>query len=365
MFRPENYKVPPELGLSKILDKKICQKYKQAGNHVQAQEASAAFLAWVDGPNNFQHVGKTWRGEFLKKKGMTFVKTSGGDISYFLSLGYVKWVVFAMRMKAVVVNGQVHLSVCNGRSIVGHAVTKYGPDAPIKALPTQLVPPGDLPEQCAAHGLNYVQEGEPIDTLTFAIKSGVYLSKGVLQKVCRNESIAVPRATGQTYATHHDYGRAVIKKYFPGESSEFWEALLFGIVQKKLKIPAVLSEKMCNAVASLDGANKTYFQSLEVPMMEQLQVQLGQVVPTTRAASSQCPSKNLTHPCIRQLVPGGGELPRVYVVHQVTSKQFCAWYPPRSFARTWEGPRATRSEAEALGQDPVQTDFKPKKSLWA
>jgi hypothetical protein len=59
-----------------------------------------------------------------------------------------------------------------------------------------------------------------------------------------------------------------------------------------------------------------------------------------------------TPQCLRDLVPGRCNFPKIYLVHQQSSKDcqgyYCGGTPTASCSRRWDGPQCARSEADAV-----------------
>jgi hypothetical protein len=182
----------------------------------------------------------------------------------------------------------------------------------------------------------------------FALRHFIKLSRDDFEKLCSFYNVAVAGPRGKS-PTLRMLAEALVAKLFPDEPPETREAFV---------------DAQCRAQkAALNGSTKDLPGILEQMRDDRSNWQefshLTKVLQPEdkdgtdeREFRGRGPRVNVTPQALRELVPGHCGLPGIYLVHQRSARECSGYYlggsPNASTGRTWDGPRACRSEVEAV-----------------
>ena len=162
------------------------------------------------------------------------------------------------------------------------------------------------------------------------------ITEPTLENLCATFGIPVQPLDGKRNLTKAAYVTALVNRYFVAECEETRLAIIETMVKPTApNLPN--SEEILDAIDCLSKSDAKEFQDLQKKAKD------------SQACHGQSLANNHTPLAIKALLPEGGAVTRYKTIstYQACHRKF---QPKRVFSRRWRGPRATRSETEALEQ---------------
>ena len=256
-------------------------------------------------------------------------------LQYFVCLGHATWAALVLGLEAVRMVG-FNTYFFFSRSKAPRLLVI--PDSNVyEAIPSETLAPsmvGELLQSMVNSGTALQKSGEPENVIKHCVLSQTGLDMKTLQNTCRKLNVQPVKLPGQTSLTKESWATGLVRHLFPDECPETQASLISGLVgithSKKEK---VLDK---DVIELLPHEDRKLFAELSEEKADQA------------SGYSRGGAVNFTPPVLKELVPGHGAVPKIYLCRTQSSRVYAAYYYGKCCSRHWGGPVAVRTEKDAL-----------------